>query len=335
MTQKNSSGQSPSLEPSQEHSIVRQIKEWTGSKFIGDDCAILPGQQLATTDSLVEGTHFLSSLSSYEDIGWKSVAVNLSDIAAMGGYPQHLLVAISMPPAFTREQFTRLYTGLVDCANTYKTRIVGGDLTSAPQLTLGLTVLGSWHENGCLKRSGARPGDLVIATGDFGASAAGLWYLQNETREGRSIRPRYVRTSAAHRRPVPRLADAWSLVKRSASRGALMDSSDGLADALCQISWASNVLIEVDLELVPIHDETRELAMLAGVDVNNWALYGGEDYQLVGCVSSEIWDNYSHELSPSFVVIGRVLEGRGVKLKVGSVDGPEVELSRTFQQIRF
>jgi thiamine-monophosphate kinase len=294
----------------------------------------LPGQQLATTDSLVEGTHFLPSLSSYEDIGWKAVAVNLSDIAAMGGYPEHLLVAISMPPAFTREQFTRLYTGIVDCANTYKTRIVGGDLTSSPQLTLGLTVLGSWHENGCLKRSGARPGDLVIATGDFGASAAGLWYLQNET-SGRSIRPLYVRTCGAHRRPVPRLADAWSLVKRSDSRGALMDSSDGLADALCQISWSSNVLIEVDLELVPIHDETRELATLAGVDVNNWALYGGEDYQLVGCLRSEIWDNYRHELSPSFSVIGRVLEGRGVKLKIGSADGPELELSRTFQQIRF
>jgi thiamine-monophosphate kinase len=196
-------------------------------------------------------------------------------------------------------------------------------------------VLGSFHENGCLKRSGARPGDIVIATGDFGASAAGFWYLQNESSEAHSIRPRYVRTSAAHRRPIPRLAEAWSLVKRTDSRGALMDSSDGLADALCQISWASEVLIEVDLELVPIHDETREVATLAGVDVNDWALYGGEDYQLVGCVRPEIWDNYSHELSSSFVVIGRVLEGRGVRLKVGSADGPEVELSRTFQQIRF
>jgi thiamine-monophosphate kinase len=114
-----------------------------------------------------------------------------------------------------------------------------------------------------------------------------------------------------------------------------MDSSDGLADALCQLSWASNVLIEVDLKLVPIHDETRELATLAGMDVNEWALYGGEDYQLVGCVRPEIWDNYSDELKSSFLVIGRVSEGRGVKLKVGSADGPTVELARTFQQIRF
>ena len=322
-------------EHSREHSIIRQIKEWTGSKFIGDDCALLPGQQLATTDSLVEGTHFLTSISSYEDIGWKSVAVNLSDIAAMGGYPEHLLVGISLPPSFTREQFTRLYTGIVDCANTYKTRIVGGDLTSAPQLTLSLTLLGSWHENGCLKRSGARPGDLVIVTGDFGASAAGLWYLQNETSAEQSRRPLFVRTCNAHRRPVPRLSEGWALVKRADSRGALMDASDGLADAICQIADASKASIEVDLELVPIHEETRELATLAGVDVYNWCLYGGEDYQLVGCVRQEIWDNYSNELSPSFTPIGRVVEGRGVKLKVGSTDGPAVELSKTFQQIRF
>ncbi len=296
---------------------------------------MLPGQQLATTDSLIEGTHFLPTLSSYEDIGWKSVAVNLSDIAAMGGYPEHLLVAISLPPGFSREHFARLYTGIVDCATTYKTRIVGGDLTSAPQLTLGLTVLGSWHENGCLRRNGARPGDVVITTGDFGASAAGLWYLQSEMSAGWTLRPKFVRTCAAHRRPIPRLADAWMLVKRTDSRGALMDSSDGLADALCQISWASNVLIEVDLNLVPIHDETRELASRAGINVNDWALYGGEDYQLVGCVRPEIWDNYKAELSASFVPIGRVKEGLGVKLKIGAAAGPEVELSRTFQQIRF
>lgn len=297
---------------------------------------MLPGQLLATTDSLVEGTHFLPSISSYEDIGWKAVAVNLSDIAAMGGYPENLLVGISLPASFTREQFTRLYTGIIDCANTYKTRVVGGDLTSSPQLVLSLTVLGSWHENGCLKRSGAKPGDLVIVTGDFGASRAGLWYLQNETKDGSpSVRPRFIHACGAHRRPMPRLAESWSLLKRTDSRGALMDASDGLADALSQIADASEVLIEVDLERVPVHEDTCELASLAAADVTSWMLYGGEDYQLVGCLRKEIWDNWSAELSPAFTVIGEVRPGRGVKLKVGAADGPPIELSKTFQQIRF
>ena len=296
---------------------------------------MLPRQQLATTDTLVEGTHFLTSISSYEDIGWKSVAVNLSDIAAMGGYPEHLLAGITLPPAFTREQFSRLYTGIIDCANTYKTRIVGGDLTAGAGLVLGITLLGSWHENGCLKRSGAEPGDLVIVTGDFGASAAGFWYLQNEMNKEPSVRPRFPHACDAHRRPIPRLSEGWSLVKRADTRGALMDASDGLADALSQIASASNVCLEVDLELVPVHAETRALAQIAGVDPQTWVLYGGEDYQLVGCLRKEIWDNWSGELAPQFTVIGRVGEGRGVKLKLGEAEYPELDLGKSFQQIRF
>jgi thiamine-monophosphate kinase len=319
----------------QEHSIVQQIKTWTDSRFIGDDCAMLPRQQLATTDTLVEGTHFLTSLSSFEDIGWKAVAVNLSDIAAMGGYPEHLLVAISLPAQFTREHFSRLYSGIVDCATTFKTRVAGGDLTAGPNLVLSLTALGSWHENGCLTRSGARDGDLVIATGDFGASAAGLWYLQNHSQQGPALRPRFPHASGAHRRPQPQLSAGWALVKRTASEGALMDTSDGLADALVQISHASNVSMDIDLASVPIDEETVNLAALAGIDPVHWALYGGEDYQLVGCLRREIWDNWQHELAAHFVVIGRVASGRGVKLRNGNQEGPKLDLDNTFQQIRF
>ncbi|HEY9682563.1 MAG TPA: thiamine-phosphate kinase [Oculatellaceae cyanobacterium] len=322
-------------EHSQEHSIVQQIKTWTNSRFIGDDCAMLPRQQLATTDSLIEGTHFLTSVSSFEDIGWKSVAVNLSDIAAMGGYPEYLLVAISLPAQFTREQFSRLYSGIIDCANTFKTRVAGGDLTAGPNLVLSLTALGSWHENGCLTRSGAKDGDLVIATGDFGASAAGLWYLRNNSQSIPGAPPCFPHAAAAHRRPQPKLTAGWALVKRTASEGALMDASDGLADALVQIAHASNVSMDIDLSSVPVHEETRNLAGLAGVDPLHWALYGGEDYQLVGCLRKEIWDNWEQELATHFVVIGRVSRGRGVNLRNAGKEGAKLDLDNAFQQIHF
>jgi thiamine-monophosphate kinase len=334
-----------------EHSLVQQIKSWTGSNLIGDDCALLPGQQLASTDTLVEGTHFLPSISSYEDIGWKAAAVNLSDIAAMGGIPEHLLVSITLPTVFAKAQFARLYKGIIDCAREHKAAIVGGDLTTGAKLSLSLTVLGRFHENGCLRRSGAQPGDLVIVSGDFGASRAGLWYLQErasrelekneikkdeiETIESKLTRSRFFRSCDAHRRPKPRLAAGWLLAKSAGSRAAAMDSSDGLADALVQIALSSNVSIEVDLDLLPIHSETREIASLAGADINQWALYGGEDYQLVGCVSEKTWQNWKQDLSSVFTVVGKVREGLGVKLKIGQKDGPPIELDKSFQQIFF
>jgi thiamine-monophosphate kinase len=321
----------------QEHSIIHQIKDWTGSKFIGDDCAMLPGQVLATVDTLVEGTHFLTSISSFEDIGWKSVAVNLSDIAAMGGVPEYMLVSLTLPASFTRHEFKRLYSGIIDCSQTYRTQVVGGDLTSGPQLVLSITVLGAWHKNGCLRRSGARPGDLIVATGDFGASAAGFWFLQNRGNAPvqKLRRPRFPYATTAHQRPVPRLEESWALVDGFGSRGALMDTSDGLGDALWQIATASKVLMQVDLNRVPVHFETRKIAALAKTDVQSWVLYGGEDYQLVGCAPEEIWDNWDHELKTQFAVVGRVLSGEGVELIRGEQKGPPLELSKAFQQIHF
>jgi len=319
-----------------EQALVEQIKEWTDGKFIGDDCAVLPGQQLVTADSLVEGTHFLTSLSSLEDIGWKTVAVNLSDIAAMGGRPRYLLISLTLPRVFSREQFNRLYSGLIDCASTYRARIVGGDLTSGPCMVLNVTALGDAHESGCMLRSGAAAGDIVVVTGNFGASVAVLWYLKHASMSATSrSAPRFTHCSETHRRPVPRLNEAWDLVSRTHGRGALMDTSDGLGDALAQISRASKVGMEIDLLRVPIHIETARLASEARINPYDWALYGGEDYELVGCVPPEIWDNWVGQPENPFTAIGKVTAKTGVHLRIGSKAGPELDTAKCFQQINF
>jgi thiamine-monophosphate kinase len=312
-----------------EQELVKSIKDWTGSPFIGDDCAVVPDGVLLTTDTLVEGTHFLWPLISPRDLGWKSIAVNLSDVAAMAGRPRHLLVSITVPQYLDKVAFRELYEGMIECSKTYGTQIVGGDLTKGPVLSISVTVQGQVHENGCLLRSGAQPGDLVIVTGDFGASRAGLWLLLNQA----ETIANFPQAMAAHVHPLPRLCEAWSMVRRTSGRGALMDASDGLADALSQICRGSNVGMDIDLEKLPINAETIAIAQLAGADPVDWALYGGEDYELVGSVQESIWQDWVED--KPFKMIGIVTGTDEINLKYGEKAYPQMDLSKCFEQIEF
>lgn len=316
-----------------EQALVADIKAWTNERLIGDDCAILPGQQLVSTDMLVEGTHFIRSISSLAEIGWKSVAVNLSDIAAMAGKPRYILVGLTLPSDLKRRDIDRLYFGMLDCAKEYRVRIVGGDLTSGPLLVISITVMGDVHKSGCLLRSGARVGDVVIVTGDFGASFAGLWLMRDYALNNTDIRSKYMHCRQAHLRPQPKLSEAWMLVEASNGRGALIDASDGLADALVQLARQSKCGIEIDLLCLPINEETSALSKLAAVDLFEWALYGGEDYQLVACISQQVWDNLRSLPDCPFTAIGKVVKEKGVRCNVGDKLGPVLDLARSFQQI--
>ncbi len=305
-----------------EHRLIEWIRGVVGNNYIGDDCAVLPGQMLVTADTLVEGTHFLPELIKPADLGWKAVAANLSDIAAMAGYPRHIIVNLTLPSRFNFSDFRQLFLAMVDCARTYRTTIAGGDLTRGPVLVLTLTVLGQTNENGCLLRSGACPGDLVIVSGDFGASAAGLWALRAE-KEG------YEKLKMAHLRPRPRLSEAWQLVAATGSRGSLMDASDGLADALVQIARESSVGMEIDAAAVPVCQETEEAARIAGANPLDWALYGGEDYELVATIPPSAWDAVRKSPDNCFTAIGRVKAGSGICLR--AAEESELDLSKCFQ----
>ncbi len=299
---------------SKELRLIELIKEITSESLIGDDCALLAGNTLASSDMLVQGKHFLLPQMSYEDIGWKSMAVNLSDIAAMAGIPEYAIVNIAMPESMGESEFRRLYFSIHECAQNYGTRIAGGDLTGGPCLVISVTVLGRCGKAGAVSRTGAKAGDLLIVSGDFGASALGLaQILKGEKADASSS---YV--LARHLRPEPRLKEAENLAETcGADLHSLMDTSDGLADALLQTAKASGLCFKIDAEKIPRHEESRELACRLGLDLMELALYGGEDYELLASVTPEAWGRLSE--SGFFTCIGKVAASE--ELRVG--DSPE------------
>lgn len=309
-----------------EHRLIAKIKEWSGERLIGDDCAVLPGGSLVTADTLVENTHFIIPGISYNDLGWKSVAVNLSDIAAMAGRPRFAIVNLTLPDYVSELDIEKLFGGMIDCARAYRCRIVGGDLTHGDEIVISITVIGDVHENGVLLRNGARDGDLVICTGDFGASAAGLWAMKSGNLS------RFAYCARRHFRPLPRLCESWSLVRTTSARASLMDASDGLADAVVQMSRASGVGMELDERAIPIADETRAAAKAAGSNVIDWALYGGEDYELVGTIAPEHWTTLQSSANNAFRQIGAVTNRhKGVLLRSESGTQQAVVLEKTYQ----
>lgn len=311
-----------------EQRLVAAIKEWTGERLIGDDCAVLPGGMLVTSDTLVEGTHFLPSIR-WDDLGWKAIAVNLSDIAAMAGRPRFVTASLTLPPSVREDQVEELYKGMVACARTFRTRIVGGDLTQGPLVVISITALGDVHENGCILRSSARPGDIVAVTGDFGASGAALQVLTSDA----SLLQKLPHLQAAHFRPQPRLCEAWALVRESGERAALMDASDGLADAVFQIARDSAVGMDIDLPKVPIHAETRRAAELLKLNVDELALYGAEDYELVAAIEPGAWKRLMASPYNPFVAIGEVTSAPGITLS-SQGKTQELDISKMYQHFQ-
>jgi thiamine-monophosphate kinase len=301
-----------------ERQLIKKIKDWTAGpvgagatgagagNMIGDDCAVLPGQRLVSSDMLVEDRHFSLAYTDFESLGWKSCAVNLSDIAAMAGRPRYLTLCLSLPSYISEGDLQSFYQGFNQCAREHGAEVVGGDLSGGDKFVIAVTVIGEAHEKGLLKRSGAQVGDIVLATGNFGASALGLKLLQAGQNDQATIKmDRGKLALTAHRRPLPRLCEAFALVRQIGSRGALMDASDGLADALFQISEASAVSMKVNVEQIPIDPDMRALALALDLDPVRLALYGGEDYELVACADSGSIDFL--EAHFPFVPIGRVV----------------------------
>ncbi len=272
-----------------------------------------------TADMLVAGHHFSLDYFSPADVAVKALAVNISDIAAMGGLPRYLLISLGLPQSLADAAFIReFYDALRGMAQAYGAKIIGGDTVGADQLTVNITVIGCLPDGYALGlRSGARPGDFIIATGWHGLSAVGLAVFRRNL-------PGYPDSRQAHLRPVPRVREGLLLSSRF-PRYALMDSSDGLADALLKIAAASGVRLEVQAERIPVHPEIRAFAEATGTVPMAPVLYGGEDFQLVATVPSVAG------IETDFTVIGRVLEGNGAVVLDRSGQSERLENDRTYQ----
>lgn len=279
---------------------------------IGDDCAVLePGTGaflLATTDLLIEDVHFRRRYAEPADIGWKSLAVSLSDIASMGGRPRWALIALACPDGTTAEEVEAFYESLGALANEHGVAIVGGDTSASPRgWTVNLTLLGDARRP--IRRSTARIGDVVAVTGALGRSAAGLALLEHGAPADVPAEM-LADLTRAHLRPLPRVREG-SWLGDADGVSAMIDLSDGLAADLRHIAEESHVGARVDLARVPVSEATRRVADRLGADALAWATGGGEDYELLLTCSRDtvghLHDGLSRATGTGLVVIGDIV----------------------------
>jgi thiamine-monophosphate kinase len=248
---------------------------------IGDDAAVAKPErgalEILTTDALVESVHFDRRLSTPADIGWKALAVNLSDIAAMGGAPRLALLSLGLPEAMTAAEIDELLDGFLALASDARVTLAGGNITRSPgPLIVDVTVIGYARPRQVLTRRGGRAGDDVYVTGTIGAAAAGL----SAWRAGALDVPGIDACVARHRRPEPRVRFG-ALLGRNRAANACMDLSDGLADAVRQVAAASGVGARIDAASLPIPQAARTWFERAGLDPVTAAAAGGDDYELL------------------------------------------------------
>jgi thiamine-monophosphate kinase len=301
---------------------------------IGDDCAVLepaPGRALlVTTDLLVEDVHFRRRWAAPADIGWKALAVNLSDIAAMGGRPRWALVALACPEGTTAAEIAAFYEGALALTRAHGVAIVGGDTSSSPDGWLvNVTVLG--EAVAPRLRSTARPGDVVAVTGALGRSAAGLAVLERDRPPDGVAATAVAEVTGAHRRPRPRVREAQWLAQAGGVT-AMMDLSDGLGLDLPRLLGESRAGAVVDVEQVPVDAATRAVAAALGADPLAWATGGGEDYELLLTCEPAAFERLQRGLGESgapLTAIGVITAGAPVVR--WSARGREVTVARGFE----
>jgi thiamine-monophosphate kinase len=285
---------------------------------IGDDAAAWRGDtsiQLATVDTLVQDVHFTLDTVTWKELGWKSLAINLSDIAAMGGIPKYALVALALPEDTPVEAVTEIYEGIIEIARQYKLAIVGGNISRAPEISITITVLGSSPDNRILRRDTAKPGDNIVVTGYLGSAGGGREMLAKKLK----FKPeaaKYLRDTFLH--PIPRINEGRLLVKHRVMTA--IDISDGLLADLRHICEASRVGARVDISQLPIHEILKGSFGEKAVEL---ALAGGEDYELLFTGGAEDIKRVKREIACPATVIGEITVGEAGKIElVDARDNP-------------
>ncbi|MHC5615297.1 MAG: thiamine-phosphate kinase [Nostoc sp.] len=335
-----------------EQGLLERLQRFCPPEIIGDDAAVLvtaPEQSLVvTTDMLVDGVHFSNLTTSPEDAGWRAAAANLSDLAAMGASPLGITVGLGLTGEVSVSWVERLYQGMTECLQKYNTPIVGGDIVRSPVTTLAITAFGQVHPSQIIRRSGAVVGDAIVVTGVHGASHAGLELLLHPEL-GQNLKDTE-RTALihTHQRPQPRLdvlPILWKiltpnvqtrliaslLTPNSQLSVAGMDSSDGLADAIIQICRASGVGAVLERRQIPVPKTFNHwLTPEQGLE---YALYGGEDFELVLCLPQDLASAFVQHLGEGAAIVGSIRAGSTVLLHDEQKKFPDqvLSLSQGFQ----
>ncbi len=325
-----------------EQGLLAKLQSFCPPEVIGDDAAVLltaPGQSLVvTTDVLVDGVHFSHDTTSPEDAGWRAAAANLSDLAAMGASPLGITVGLGLPGEVSVSWVERLYQGMTECLQQYNTPIVGGDVVRSPVTTLSITAFGQVHPHQIIRRAAAQVGDAILVTGIHGASHAGLQLLLHPELKQNLTDAEYISLIKAHQRPQPRLdvlPTLWPILESYSPSPHLpiagMDSSDGLADAILQICRASGVgaILEsqkISLPLAFSHWVTPAQGL-------EYALYGGEDFELVLCLPEKPANTLVQKLGNGAAIVGTITASSQVLLqdKHKKIPDQVLNLNRGFQ----
>jgi len=295
----------------------------------GDDAAAWRGNDatvLATTDTLVQGVHFASlasakpsdskhlpSEATWMELGWKALAINLSDIAAMGGAPRYALAALALPGDTEVDDVVQLYQGMAEMAKQFEVTVVGGNVSNAPVVVITLTVIGEAHGDGLLTRSAAKVGDLIAVTGYLGSSAGGCRMLSQHLRFDPETMA-FLRR--AHLQPWPRIAEGKLLVAHGVQ--AAIDISDGLVSDLTHICRASRTEARVNVDQVPLHPLVEAAFEKEAL---GFALAGGEDYELLFAASHRRISEAKQEASCPITVIGEIIEGEPGRVRLVDKEG--------------
>ena len=292
----------------------------------GDDTAAWqtgPTTELFTTDTVVEGVHFTRVTTPWRDLGWKSIAANISDIAAMGGLPTYALVTLGLPADTEVEDIQELYRGMLEVSNRYGVAIVGGDIVQSLIVFITVALTGV-HPGRPMLRSSARPGDQVALTGPVGGSGGGLRLMLEHGQFSDPARPTVSREAAeylrrCHRRPEPAVAAGRTLAEAGVM--AAMDVSDGLADDLSKLCRSSGVAARLYADRVPVPPQLMEAFP---EDYLELALKGGEDYLLLFTAGPELVRRVTSQLPSGAATVGEIIAGEPGRVVILDSSGAEV-----------
>ncbi len=285
--------------------FISIIKETLSkSKHIGDDCACLKDLGIVLTqDTLVENVHFSAKYTTPYLLGYKSIIVNLSDIFASGAIPKYLTISLSLPENVENDFIKEFYQACEDLSQEFGFEIIGGDITGSDKIFVSICAIGLTKGRNISSRKNAKIGDLIVATGVHGSSRAGLWLLENTPRHPELVSGSHLLVKS-HIKPFLQKDFSQDISTKIADY-AMMDTSDGLMDALFKIAQASNVVLKVNFNKVSYDKKIEKIAKFVGEDYKDWVLYGGEDYQLVACVNKDEIKKLNSKL---FTIIGEVKE---------------------------
>jgi|SRR5690625_396888 len=277
-------------------------KQRSLQKGIGDDAAVfrsLSEDVVTAVDTFVENIHFTKKTANSYHIGYRCLAANISDMAAIGAEPKFYLVSVVVPKTVSTNQLAELYNGMQDIADQFQMDLIGGDTVTGDQLVVTVTIIGFVPRDKARYRSNARKNDIVFVTGTLGDSQAGLSLLLNEQNaEGKEY------FIERHRKPTPRVHFSKSL--QAVKRLALNDVSDGIANELQEIAQASDVTIVIEDDKIPV---SPNFLQFPASKQYFWKYFGGEDFELVGTVPKEDWDllkEKAHRHSLRLTKIGQV-----------------------------